>query len=109
MNARIAAMTVVIAAFAPSAHAAAAADIQQLRDEMAALRSDYEARISALEARLNAAEAAAASATPAEPAPFVQEPSSQPASTGNEFNPAASLILTGTYGQTSQDPSTYQI
>jgi hypothetical protein len=111
MNAKLAAMTIVISALAPSAHAAATADIQQLRDEMAALRSDYEARIGALEARLNAAEAALASATPTEPAPFVQEQPSPPsaASTGNEFNPAASLILTGTYGRTSQDPSTYQI
>ena len=30
-------------------------------------------------------------------------------SSGNEFNPAASLILTGTYGQQSEDPANYQI
>lgn len=107
----VAAVTVVVASFAPAAHAAATAEMQQLRDEMAALRSDYEARISALEARLNSAETAMASAMPTEPAPFVQVAPVQPSggTTGNEFNPAASLILTGTYGQTSQDPSTYQI
>ena len=112
MKARyIAAMTIVIAGLAPPARAAGTAEIQQLRDEMMALRSDYEARISALEARLNAAEATVANATPVEPSPFVQELPSQPSggSSGNEFNPAASLILTGTYGHLSKDPANYQI
>jgi hypothetical protein len=107
----VAAMTIVIAGHAPSAHAATSTDIQQLRDEMAALRSDYEARISALESRLDAAETAVANATPTEPAPFAQQPMPQASggSSGNEFNPAASLILTGTYGQLSEDPANYQI
>ena len=110
-NKIVAAMTIAFASHAPSALAATNTEIQQLREEMAALRSDYEARISALETRLNAAETAVANATPSEPAPFVQEPAPQatPGSTGNEFNPAASLILTGTYGQLSEDPANYQI
>jgi hypothetical protein len=104
----VAAMVIVAASGAPPVLAAADPQIQQLRDEMAALRSDYEARIGALEARLNAAESAVAAAVPAEPAPFVQQPVGR-TSAGNEFNPAASLILTGTYANLSEDPHTYQI
>ena len=59
MNARtlVAGLTVAATAYAPLASAATDSEIQQLRDEMAALRSDYEARIGALETRLAAAEA----------------------------------------------------
>ena len=91
--------------------AADSPEIEQLRAEVSALRDDYQARIDALEARLSAAEAAVASASPVESAPFVSDQLARPsvASTGNEFNPAASLILTGTYGQLSENPSTYQI
>jgi hypothetical protein len=107
----IASMAMIIAVHAPSALGATSTEIDQLRSEVAAMRSDYEARISALETRLAAAEAAATNATPVEPAPFVQPSLAQPAAaaTGNEFNPAASLIMTGTYGQLSQNPETYQI
>jgi hypothetical protein len=113
MDARtfVAAMTIAVAAQASPGHAAVSPEIQQLRDEVAALQRDYETRIGALEARLNAAEAAVANAVPTEPAPFVQQPVPQArgGSSGNEFNPAASLILTGTYGHLSEDPANYQI
>ena len=105
------AVAIVIVGHAPGTAFANSEEMQQLRDEMSALRADYEARIGALEARLSAAEAAAANATPVEPAPFASEPLAQPTSSsaGNQFNPAASLILTGTYGQLSQNPATYRI
>jgi len=107
------ATAVVAVALAPFASAASDSDMQQLRDEVTALRADYEARIAALEARLSAAETAVQNEIPSEPAPFAQQ--AEPAaptggsSAGNEFNPAASLILTGTYGDLSESPSTYQI
>ena len=76
MNARslVAGLTVAATAYAPLASATTDSEIQQLRDEMAALRSDYEARIGALETRLAAAQATVEQSTPVEPAPFVQPP-----------------------------------
>ena len=79
MHARslLAGLTVAATAYAPLASAATDSEIQQLRDEMAALRSDYEARIGALETRLAAAQATVEQSTPVEPAPFVQPPLAQ--------------------------------
>jgi len=113
MNARrlVAGLTVTAAVYTPFADGATESDIQQLRDEMAALRSEYEARIGALEARLATAQTSIERAEPVEPAAFAQPPLARAnaGSSGNEFNPAASLILTGTYGQLSEDPANYQI
>jgi len=110
------------------AMADAAPDIKAMRQEIDAMRADYEARLRALEQRLKAAEAAAStpppvlsvaaaptSATPpatsAAPAPAAPAPTVTAASGGgaNAFNPAISLILSGRYTQTSQDPATYAI
>jgi hypothetical protein len=111
--------SLVLALAAPwSAHAqasTAAADLKALREEIAAMRSAYEARLQELENRLKAAEAQAASAAPATaPAPVVAAtpPAPTPAgSTGgaNAFNPAMSLILSGGYTRTSQDPAAWRI
>src|SRR6187549_3238741 len=108
MHARVfvAGLTVAATACAPLANAATDSEIQQLRDELTALRSDYAARIGALETRLAAVQTTVEQSAPVEPAPFVQPPlaTASSGSSGNEFNPAASLILTGTYGQQSEDP-----
>jgi len=113
MHARVfvAGLTVAATACAPLANAATDSEIQQLRDELTALRSDYAARIGALETRLAAVQTTVEQSAPVEPAPFVQPPlaTAGSGSSGNEFNPAASLILTGTYGQQSEDPANYQI
>jgi hypothetical protein len=111
----------------------AADDLAALRAEMQALRASYEQRLQALEARLLAAERAAASTaaapsaaptpapqTPATPAPAASPevataaaapvPRTNPASgNANAFNPAISLILSGLYANTSQDPADYTI
>lgn len=93
-----------------AARAEGPADLQSLRQAIDALRTAYEARLQALEQRLKAAEANAASpavaaATPA-PAPIVAAgPAPATAGGANAFNPALSLILSGTYARTSQDPS----
>ena len=105
-----------------------ASEISALRQEIDAMRAAYEARLQALEQRLQRAEAAAASApvaavTPvavgaaASVAPGAPVPSASPlvppvaASGGgtNAFNPSMSLILSGLYTRTSQDPASYAI
>jgi len=96
-------------------------DVDALRQEIKAMRADYESRLQALEQRVKAAEAtaanAAAAAASAPPATAAAAPpaSGAPAiaSSGgggaNAFNPAMSLILSGGYFNTSQDPAKYTI
>lgn len=91
----------------PSIHS----EIEALRREIDSLRASYETRLQALEQRLKAAEQVAAppSATTAGAvltAPSVTLP---PTGSGNTFNPAISLILSGGYTHTSQDPAGYSI
>ena len=98
-------------------------EIQGLRQEVEAMRAAYEARLQALEQRLIAAErvaetapvsrntpsADAASASVATPATAVPAWASAATGGANAFNPALSLILSGGYTRTSQDPETYRI
>lgn len=99
-------------------------DIKALRQEIEAMRAAYEARLQALEQRLKAAEAAtatplpavgaAAPATLAQPTAAPARSSTEPvaasiASGMNSFNPSISLILSGIYTHTSQDPAKYAI
>ncbi|MGM9491752.1 hypothetical protein [Ideonella sp. YS5] len=109
----------VLALAAPwSAHAQtspATADLKALREEIAAMRSAYEARLQDLEARLKAAEAQAANVQPAAPAtPATPSTAAAPAPSGgaggaNAFNPAMSLILSGGYTRSSQDPAQWRL
>lgn len=90
------------------------ADILALKHDMAAMRQEYEARLQALEARLHAAEAAAVQPqtdanSVAAAVPMVSEPASTPVASANAFNPSISLILSGTYTDTSREPSGYAI
>lgn len=93
------------------------ADIRALREEIEAMRTSYASRLTALEQRLQAAENAAKSAAPA---PVDSAPSQSgssvplaPASTAgsgaNAFNPSISMVLSGGYTRTTQDPSQYAI
>jgi hypothetical protein len=105
-------VVLAIAAICPFAHAepASSADIQRLQDEIASMRNDYEARIAGLEARLAATEAALPAqvqSIPIENAPSVTGVSGSGPSTA--FNPAASLILSGTYGYLQPNPDKYQV
>jgi hypothetical protein len=93
-------------------------DVAALRQEMEAMRSSYETRMQALELRLRQAEAAlqapAAPVTVAAPAPAAPSPAAAPevvsgGGGANAFNPSMSLILSGLYTHTSQDPSKYAI
>ena len=103
-----------MAALAPfGAQAQSAADIQSLRDEIQQMRSQYEARIRALEARLEAAQSQSQSQSPASvappPAPMAAAAAAPSPSSGTGFNPALSLILSGTAARTSRDPASYRI
>jgi len=114
------ALCLALALPAPArAQAADAAEIQRLRQDIDALRTSYEARLQALEQRLQATESALQAAPAAVPPPAAAPtdmsaapPPPVAASGGggpNAFNPAVSLILSGLYARTSQDPSRYAI
>ena len=85
-----------------------ASDVQALRQEIEAIRAEYEARLNALEQRLQAAEAAAAAPAPSAPV-LPPVTAASPGGGPNAFNPAVSLILSGLYTRTSQDPANYAI
>ncbi len=118
--------TVALALAMPfGAFADTSSDLATLRQEMDALRAAYEARLQLLELRLQKAEAALAPPAPAVataalatqatvPVPAAPPSSAAPvvASAGggaNSFNPSMSLILSGLYTRTSQDPARYAI
>src|SRR5688572_5818511 len=79
-------------------------DAAALRAELDSLKSDYDARVAALEARIDALESAA---TPLPPAEAV--PAASAASSASAFNPAISLVLAGSYADTSRDPEDWRI
>ena len=88
-----------------------ASDVQALRKEIESIRAEYEARLQALEKRLEAAEAAGAAPAPSPPTPPTLPPVVAGPSGGSAtaFNPAVSLILSGLYTRTTQDPDKYAI
>lgn len=124
--------SLLLALLAPSMTRAQQADtIRALRAELEQLRASYQVRIDALEQKLRAAEAAAptgvspvpaaptlaptaASTAPAAPASATMSTArpAAPVSAApavNAFNPAISLILSGTFARSSQDPANYRI
>jgi hypothetical protein len=107
-NRNLAAVAVALALAGP-AHAQDA-EIAKIREEIKQMKEGYEKRIEALEKRLADAEAKAGkaeqSASKAETAATAA--SVRPTSEGS-FNPAVSMVLQGTYANTSQDPNTYRI
>lgn len=88
-----------------NASAANDSDLQAIREQIQQLKQSYEQRITQLEQRLQQAETAAAQA--AAPQPAIPQPAASTAARSGEgsFNPALSLILSGTYGQLQRDPA----
>jgi hypothetical protein len=82
--------------------AMAADEVAALRAELQALRADYDARVAALESRL--AELESEPVASPEPAP----PTGRGAG-ASAFNPAISLILAGSYADTTRDPGDWRI
>jgi hypothetical protein len=94
------------------AHAADEPGLAQLRLQIEQMRQQYEARLLALEQRVKVAEAQAAQVP--QPSPQVAvapqpESSAAPRGGDNGFNPAVSLVLSGTYAQLSRDPGTWKM
>jgi len=79
-------------------------DVAALRAELQALKADYGARVEALESRIGQLEATATVAAAPEPAPAASA-----ASNASAFNPAISLVLAGSYADTSRDPADWAI
>jgi len=103
----------IAAVVTPSVWAASDADLAQIRAEIKQMREAYEARIAALEKRLSEAETHTAQAetraTEAQSKADQAVAQVAPQATQNAFNPAVSLILSGTYANLSRDPDSYQI
>lgn len=85
----------------------AADDIASLRAELQALKNEYTSRVSALESRIEQLEAAPSTPPPTQEPP--QPPAPAAGSAATAFNPAISLILGGTYVDTSRDPASWSI
>lgn len=101
----ITALAALVCTMAP-ALSEAADDVASLRAEMQALKSEYTQRVGALEARIEQLESAS-SVTEAMPPPQ-PTPASGP-SAASAFNPAISLILGGSYTDTSRDSESWRI
>ena len=107
----------LMAGLAAPCFAAAPDEVAELKAELEALKANtaaLEARIKQLEAAAASAPAVAASAPPAPAAaPAYPEPVAPPApskgSNPTAFNPAISMIITGNYAATSEDPNTYRV
>jgi hypothetical protein len=97
------------------AMASAADDVAALRAELQALKNEYSTRVGALETRIdqletaNAATADAAASLAAAPPPPEPAPAAPAAGGASAFNPAISLILGGSYANTSRDPADWRI
>lgn len=79
-------------------------DVTSLRTELQALKNDYAQRVSALEARIARLES--------EPLPEATPAPMPVANSGNAasaFNPAISVILGGSYTDTSRDPGDWHV
>jgi hypothetical protein len=97
-----------VALFAPlSAYAATDDDLRAIREQIQQLKESYEQRITQLEQRLQQAEASSKNAenTATQAEVTAQQANHPAASSENSFNPAISMILSGTYGQLQRDPA----
>lgn len=98
----------LIFAFSADVMAADSAELQKIHNEIQQLKENYEARIQSLEARLKAAESLAVKADD-KASQVASAPVSGAPSGANSFNPAISLVLSGTYSNLTQDPANYRI
>jgi hypothetical protein len=87
----------------------AADDVGALRAELQALKNEYGARVDALEARIQQLEAAPAAVPADVPPPAAEAPAARSVGGASAFNPAISLILGGSYTNTSRNPDDWNI
>ena len=111
MSSRTAVLTVMVLCVLAAGTPAHADDAAALRAELEAVKADYSAKLASLEARIAQLEtqAAAASAAPPAEAPPAPAPAAAGGNPLTAFNPAMSVILSGSYADLSQDPASYRI
>lgn len=85
------------------------AELAKIREEIRLLKENYEKRIQTLEKRLAEAEGKVSAGSPSAARSETPTTVASARSAESAFNPALSLILQGTYANTSQDPNTFQI
>src|SRR3954469_20212226 len=86
----------------------AADDVAALRAELDALKAEYANKVSALETRIGQLEASSAAASAAAeqgPPPAAIQAAPPSGNPATAFNPAMSMILAGSYTNTSEDPN----
>lgn len=91
---------------------ARADDAAQLKAELEQVKADYAARMKSLEDRIAQLETQAAAtgvASEAPPAPAAAAPASGGSNSLAAFNPAMSVILSGTYTNLERDPADFRI
>jgi hypothetical protein len=90
-----------------SAYSATDDEMHGVREQIQQLKESYEQRITQMELRLQQAETSSKNAenTAAQAEAIAQQASHPSSNSENSFNPAISLILSGTYGQLQRDPS----
>src|SRR4051812_33339008 len=104
----VAALTALAGIMAP-ALSHAADDIASLRAELQALKSEYTERVGALESRIEQLESTPVAASPAETPPAPSSPNAGGGNAATAFNPAVSLIIGGSYTDTSRDPQDWHL
>jgi len=88
-----------------SVYAASDEDLSDIRGQIKELKDSYEQRITQLEQRLKEAESRQAETAIVQAQVPVQQPARSATSSVSAYNPAISLILSGTYQNLEQDPS----
>ncbi len=116
-------LLLALSAGSPLAHAAGKAPankadqatLSEMRRQIDELRAQYEARLQALENKLaqvqqgQAAQPASASMPATASAPTAAATSTDTQASANGFNPAVSVILSGTYVSLSKDPGSWKL
>lgn len=99
------AMLYVALSMPVNVYAASDKELRDIREQIKQLKDSYEQRITQLEQRLQQAEASRqAEAQIVQAQVPVQQPNRPSASSVSAYNPAVSLILSGTYQNFKQDP-----
>ncbi len=99
---------VITAALLISNPALAGTEVESVKQQLDSLKADYEQRIAALEARLLKTEEKTRKDN-IKINQIAARPAQKSSVTQNQFNPAVSLILNGSYASYSNDPDDYEL
>jgi hypothetical protein len=87
----------------------AADDVGALRAELQAMKNEYTTRIDTLEARIQQLESGSQAQVAVAPPPAAEPTAPRSAPGASAFNPAISLILGGSYTNTSRNPEDWRM